>query len=81
MSNKVKYKARFLDEWLESSDKDWIERHHKDPACAFGNDCHKTFSVAGVKYLYSHVNSDEHKRQSPIDVTQNKSQDKQKQMI
>ena len=48
MSNKVKYKAKFLDEWLENSDfKDWIQRHQKDPTCAFCKYCHKTFSVAG----------------------------------
>ena len=28
MSNKVKYNAKFLNEWLENSDfKDWIQRH------------------------------------------------------
>ena len=52
MSNKVKYKAKFLDEWLENSDfKDWTQRHKKDPSCAFCKYRHKTFSVAdqGVK--------------------------------
>ena len=82
MSNKVKYKARFLDEWLENSDfKDWIQRRQKDPTCPFCKYYHKTFSVAGqgVKQLYSHMNSDKHKKRSPVDVT-TKSQNKQKQM-
>ena len=36
MSNKVKYKAKFLDEWLENSDfKDWIQKRQKDTTCAF----------------------------------------------
>ena len=82
MSNKVKYKARFLDEWLENSDfKDWIWRHQKDPTCAFCKYCHKTFSVAGqgVKQLYSQMNSDKYKERPPVDET-DKSQNKQKQM-
>ena len=82
MSNKVKYKANFLEEWLENSNfKDWIQRYQKDPTCMIYKYCHKTFSVAGqgVKQLYSHMNSEKHKKQSPADVT-NKSQNKQKQM-
>ena len=78
MSNKVKYKAKLLDEWLKDSDfKDWIQRHQKDPTCAFCKYCHKTFSVAGqgVKQLYSNMNSDKHKKQSPVDVI-DKSQNK-----
>ena len=48
MSNEVKYKAKFLDEWLENSGfTDCIQRHQKDPTCAFCIYCHKTFSVAG----------------------------------
>ena len=80
MSNKVKYKAKRLDQWLKDSDfKDWIQRHQKDPTCAFCKYCHKTFSVAGqgVKKLYSHMNSDKHKKRSPVDVTA-KSQNKKK---
>ena len=82
MSNKVKYKARFLDEWLENSDfKDWIQKRQKGPTCPFCKYCHKTFSVAGqgVKQLYSHMNNYRHKKRSPVDVT-DKSQNKQKQM-
>ena len=46
MSNKVKYKAKFLDEWLENSDfKDWIQRHQKDPTCAFVNIVIKPFQL------------------------------------
>ena len=81
MSNKVKYKAKCLDEWLENSDfKNWIQRHQKGSTCAFCKYCQKTFSVAdqGVKQLYSHINSDKHKKQSHVDAT-NKSQNKQKQ--
>ena len=81
MSNKVKCKAKFLDECFENSDfKDWIQRRQKDPTCAFCKYSHKTFSVAGqgVRQLYSHLNSDKHKKRAPVDV--NKSQNKQKQM-
>ena len=63
MSNKVKYKAKFLDKRLENLDfKDWIQRHKKDPTCTFCKYCVKTFSVAGpeVKQLYFHMNSDKH---------------------
>ena len=36
MSNKVKYKAKFLDEWLENSGfTDCIQRHQKDPTVRF----------------------------------------------
>ena len=65
MWNKVKYKAKFLDEWLENFDfKDWMQRHQKHPTCAFCKYCHKTFSVTGqgVKQLYSYImNSDKQK--------------------
>ena len=83
MSNKVNYKAKFVDEWLENSDfKDWIQRHKKDPICAFCKYCHKAFSVTGqgVKQLCAQMNSDKHKKLSPVDIT-DKSQNKQKQMI
>ena len=58
-----------------------MQRYQKDPTCVFCKYFHKTFSVAGqeVKQLYSHMNSDKHKKQSPVDVT-DKSQNKQKQM-
>ena len=75
MSNKVKYiklnykalkyKVKFLDEWLENSDfKDWIQKHQKDPTCAFRKYCHKIFSVEGqgVKQLYSHMDSNKQKK-------------------
>ena len=40
MSNKVKYNAKFLDEWLENSDfKDCIQRDQKDSTCAFCKYC------------------------------------------
>ena len=49
---------------VDTTFKDWIERHQKDPTCAFSKYCHETFSVAGqgVKQLYSHMNSDKHKK-------------------
>ena len=51
MSNKVKYKAKFLDEWLENYDfKDWIQKHRKAPTCAFCN-----FNIAKVRDRFSYT--------------------------
>ena len=46
MSNKVKSKAKFLDEMLENLDfKDWIQRHKKDPNVRFVNIVLKPFQL------------------------------------
>ena len=78
MSTKVKYKAEFLDEWLENSDgKDWIQRDQNDPTCAFCKYCHKTYSVLGqrVKQFYSHMNTDKHEKTTNLKSDKSHSKD------
>lgn len=71
----VKYKCKFLDEWLSNEKFQlWVKRVDSDCHSAYCTSCKKKFSIAGqgVKQLESHMKSDKHQQKSPPDSDRSK---------